>query len=152
MNEKEESIVQIVYLNSIEVSPEESLQPSRMSRVSKVLVKILLEQNPLPKIPKLDKITIKKMKPAQMKEALKVGVSGVRGIVGKSFSPQVATEFAQAFGTSVGRGPVVVGRDTRTTGQMVENAVIAGLQSVGCQPVLAHRLSSVAPLGLAKRR
>lgn len=85
-----------------------------------------------------------------MREALKVGVSGVRGIVGKSFSPQVATEFAQAFGTFVGRGPVIVGRDTRTTGPMVENAVIAGLQSVGCQPVLAGIVPTPTVLILTK--
>ncbi len=85
-----------------------------------------------------------------MREALKVGVSGVRGIVGKSFSPQVATEFAQAFGTFVGRGPVVVGRDTRTTGFMVENAVIAGLQSVGCQPILAGVIPTPTVLILTK--
>ena len=85
-----------------------------------------------------------------MREALKVGVSGVRGIVGKSFSPQVATEFAQAFGTFVGRGPVVVGRDTRTTGMMVENAVIAGLQSVGCQPLLAGIVPTPTVLILTK--
>lgn len=72
-----------------------------------------------------------------MKEALKVGVSGVRGVVGDSFTPQVAASFAQAFGTFVGRGAVVVGRDTRPSGAMIERAVIAGLQSVGCKPVLA---------------
>lgn len=86
-----------------------------------------------------------------MREALKVGVSGVRGIVGKTFSPQVATEFAQAFGTFVGRGPVVVGRDTRTTGFMVENAVVAGLQSVGCQPVLAGVIPTPTVLILTKK-
>ncbi len=72
-----------------------------------------------------------------MREALKAGVSGVRGVVGDSFTPQLATAFAQAFGTFVGRGTVVVGRDTRVTGAMVEQAVIAGLQSVGCRPLLA---------------
>ncbi|TAN38249.1 MAG: phosphoglucosamine mutase [Verrucomicrobia bacterium] len=71
-----------------------------------------------------------------MKESLKVGVSGVRGVVGESFTPQLAAAFAQAFGTFVGRGPVVVGRDTRPSGPMLEHAVIAGLQSVGCTPVL----------------
>lgn len=71
-----------------------------------------------------------------MKESLKVGVSGVRGVVGESFTPQLAATFAQAFGTFVGRGPVVVGRDTRPSGPMLEQAVIAGLQSVGCLPVL----------------
>ena len=72
-----------------------------------------------------------------MKEALKVGVSGVRGVVGDSFTPQVAASFAQAFGTFVGRGAVVVGRDTRPSGMMIERAVVAGLQSVGCKPLLA---------------
>jgi phosphomannomutase len=71
-----------------------------------------------------------------VKEALKVGVSGVRGIVGDSFTPQIAAGFAQAFGTFVGQGAVLVGRDTRPSGSMIERAVIAGLQSVGCKPVL----------------
>jgi len=72
-----------------------------------------------------------------MKEALKVGVSGVRGIVGDSMTPRVAVSFAQAFGAFVGRGAVVVGRDTRPSGRMLERAVVAGLQSVGCRPLLA---------------
>ena len=77
----------------------------------------------------------------RIKEALKVAVSGVRGVVGVSFTPQLAASFAQAFGTFVGVGPVVVGRDTRPTGRMIENAVVAGLQSVGCAPIL----TGVAP-------
>ena len=71
-----------------------------------------------------------------MKQSLKVGVSGVRGVVGPSLSPGIVVAFAQAFGTYMGRGPVVVGRDTRSTGHMLEQAVIAGLQSVGCKPLL----------------
>lgn len=71
-----------------------------------------------------------------MRESLKVSVSGVRGIVGDSFTPQLAAGFAQAFGAFVGRGPVLVGRDTRPSGFMIEQAVVAGLQSVGCKPVL----------------
>ncbi|HDL77166.1 MAG TPA: phosphoglucosamine mutase, partial [Lentisphaerae bacterium] len=66
-----------------------------------------------------------------MREALKVGVSGVRGIVGDSLTPPVGLSFAQAFGTFVGRGPVNVGRDTRPSGEMLERAVVAGLISVG---------------------
>lgn len=72
-----------------------------------------------------------------MRETLKVSVSGVRGVVGRSFTPQIALSFAQAFGTFVGRGTVVVARDTRPSGAMFEQAVVAGLQSVGCKPVLA---------------
>jgi phosphomannomutase len=72
-----------------------------------------------------------------MNQTLKVGISGVRGIVGESFTPQLAASFAQAFGTFTGRGPVLVGRDTRPSGPMFEQAVVAGLESVGCRPVLA---------------
>jgi len=71
------------------------------------------------------------------REPLKVGISGVRGVVGRSMTPQIAAGWAEAFGNFVGKGPVLVGRDTRPTGEMVELAVIAGLQSVGCTPVLA---------------
>lgn len=71
-----------------------------------------------------------------MRSYLKFGISGVRGVVGGSFTPSLATTFAQAFGTFVGAGPVLVGRDTRVSGPMIEQAVVAGLLSVGCKPIL----------------
>lgn len=70
------------------------------------------------------------------KKNLKIGVSGVRGIVGESFSPTLIAAFAASFGRYVGSGRVMIGRDTRSSGEMIEHAVIAGLISVGCQPVL----------------
>jgi phosphomannomutase len=66
---------------------------------------------------------------------LKVSISGVRGVIGDSLTPQLAGRFAAAFGTYVGRGKVIVGRDARPSGEMIENAVFAGLLSVGCQPI-----------------
>ena len=66
---------------------------------------------------------------------LKIGISGVRGIVGDSLTPQLANCFAQAFGTYIGTGKVIVGQDARNSGTMIKNAVFAGLLSVGCQPV-----------------
>jgi len=72
-----------------------------------------------------------------MRDTLKVGVSGVRGIAGSSFTPQLATSFAQAFGTYAGSGSVLVGRDTRLSGPMIESAVVAGLQSTGYRPLIA---------------
>ncbi|OGV52623.1 MAG: phosphoglucosamine mutase [Lentisphaerae bacterium GWF2_44_16] len=68
---------------------------------------------------------------------LKVGVSGVRGIVGDTFTPSLVAAFAASYGEYVGGGRVIVGRDTRPSGPMIEHAVIAGLVSVGCQPILA---------------
>lgn len=85
-----------------------------------------------------------------MKQNLKVGVSGVRGVVGDSFTPQLAAGFAQAFGSFVGQGPVLVGRDTRPSGFMIESAVVAGLQSVGCKPILAGVVPTPTVLLLTK--
>ncbi len=68
---------------------------------------------------------------------LKIGVSGVRGIVGEALSPSLAANFAAAFGGFVGRGAILVGRDTRPSGEMLENAVTAGLLASGCHVLLA---------------
>jgi phosphomannomutase len=66
---------------------------------------------------------------------LKIGVSGIRGVVGEFLTPALACQFAQAFGTYVGPGRVVVGRDTRTSGPMLQHAVVCGLLSAGCEVV-----------------
>jgi phosphomannomutase len=66
---------------------------------------------------------------------LKIGVSGIRGVVGEFLTPSLACQFAQAFGTYVGAGRVVVGRDTRASGPMLEHAVICGLLAAGCEVV-----------------
>ena len=71
-----------------------------------------------------------------MSTSLKISVSGVRGVVGESLTPSLVAYFAAAFGEYVGGGRVLIGRDTRPTGTMFENAVTAGLLSVGCQPVI----------------
>ncbi len=64
---------------------------------------------------------------------LKISISGVRGVIGDSLTPAMLTRFAQAFGTYIGSGTVVIGRDPRTSGEMVKQAVIAGLLSSGCR-------------------
>lgn len=67
--------------------------------------------------------------------SLKIGPSGVRGVIGESLTPQLVTSFAAAFGTYCGAGPILVGTDTRPSAEMVKQAAIAGLLSVGCTPV-----------------
>jgi phosphomannomutase len=64
---------------------------------------------------------------------LKISISGVRGVIGESLTPELLTRFAQAFGTYVGPGTIIIGRDPRTSGEMVKQAVIAGLLSAGCR-------------------
>jgi len=66
---------------------------------------------------------------------LKIGVSGIRGVVGEFLTPGLAAGFAQAFGTYVGGGRVVLGRDTRPSGEMVEHAVSCGLLAAGCEVI-----------------
>ncbi len=70
-----------------------------------------------------------------MRTSLKIGISGVRGIIGESLTPRLCASLAQAFGTYLGGGLVIVGRDSRTSGEMVKGAVLSGLLSVGCRPL-----------------
>lgn len=60
-----------------------------------------------------------------------IGVSGVRGIVGETFTPELACRFGSAFSTLVKRGKVVVGKDSRVSGEMIKHAVISGLVAGG---------------------
>ncbi len=68
---------------------------------------------------------------------LMVSVSGVRGRVAESLTPEIVARFTAAYGSYLrserGKRPqVIVGRDSRTSGPMFVHAVIAALQSVGC--------------------
>ena len=56
-------------------------------------------------------------------------------MIGESLTPSLLTRFSQAFGTYVGPGTIVIGRDPRRSGEMVRQAVIAGLLSTGCRVV-----------------
>jgi phosphomannomutase len=65
---------------------------------------------------------------------LKISNYGVRGVVGSGMTPNLALEFGSAFGTMLGKGSqVVVGRDTRASGEFLSMAFISGLRSTGCQ-------------------
>jgi len=65
-------------------------------------------------------------------DRLMVSVSGVRGTVGRTLTPQVACEFGCAFAGMLGAGKtVVLGRDTRLSGPAIRNAVVAGLLACG---------------------
>src|SRR5688500_19031822 len=66
---------------------------------------------------------------------LKIGITGVRGIVGETFTPEVAVGFSQAFGTYLDGGRILVCRDTRASGPMVRAAVISGLLAGGCEVI-----------------
>ncbi len=75
-----------------------------------------------------------------------LSISGLRGIVGSSLTPVVAARYGAAVGSWLRQSGapehphVVVGRDSRPSGHVVEQAAVAGLLSVGCR---------VTTLGLA---
>jgi len=68
------------------------------------------------------------------------GTFGVRGIANEKITPEFALKMGMAFGTMLKREGrerplVVVGRDTRVSGEMLKNALISGLLSVGCDVI-----------------
>ena len=65
-----------------------------------------------------------------MKEPI-ISVSGLRGIIGESLSPESAMRFACAFAAGMKAGPIVVSRDGRATGRMLADAIRSGLCAVG---------------------
>ena len=62
---------------------------------------------------------------------LKIGTSWVRGVVGDALTPELAVNFAISLGTWGGGGPIVIGRDTRRSSNMLRAAVISGLMAPG---------------------
>jgi len=75
------------------------------------------------------------------------GSSGVRGVVNQDLTPVLAAEIGLAVANSAKAESVLVGRDTRVSGEMVENALVSGLLAGGADvdsvgivptPVLAY--------------
>ncbi|WP_448520035.1 phosphoglucosamine mutase [Rhodoflexus sp.] len=72
--------------------------------------------------------------------ALIKSISGIRGIIGgragESLTPQDVVRYTAAFGTWVlanapRKQKIVIGRDARTTGEMINRLVVSTLQSLG---------------------
>lgn len=62
---------------------------------------------------------------------LMVSVSGIRGIIGGGLEPEILVKYTSAFADFCGKGPIVVGRDGRITGDMVKNVVFGTLMAKG---------------------
>jgi len=67
-------------------------------------------------------------------EPLKIGITGVRGVVGQTLTPELVVRFAEAFGSYLDGGRVLVCRDPRPSGPMVQAAVTAGLLYAALAP------------------
>jgi len=61
------------------------------------------------------------------------GTDGVRGKAGEKITPFLAAKIAMAFGETLNKktGRILVGKDTRRSGYMIENAIVSGLTSIG---------------------
>ncbi|WP_424362213.1 phosphoglucosamine mutase [Methylocystis parvus] len=68
------------------------------------------------------------------------GTDGIRGLANVKITPELALKVGQAAGLIFQRGEgrhrVVIGKDTRLSGYMIEYALVAGFTSVGMDPLL----------------
>jgi phosphoglucosamine mutase len=78
------------------------------------------------------------------------GTDGVRGIVGEFLTAELVEKLGKASSLWSGRGRVFVGRDTRASGEELEEAFARGVASAGGSAVLAGVVPTpaVALLGL----
>jgi phosphoglucosamine mutase len=68
------------------------------------------------------------------------GTDGIRGLANAKITPELAMRVAQATGIVFQRGEyrhrAVIGKDTRLSGYMIENALVSGFTSVGIDVLL----------------
>ena len=68
------------------------------------------------------------------------GTDGIRGVANRFITPELALKVGQAAGLVFQRGDhrhrVVIGKDTRLSGYMIEYAMVAGFTSVGMDPLI----------------
>ena len=82
------------------------------------------------------------------------GTDGVRGKANKFITPELALKIGQAAGLAFRRGDhrhrVVIGKDTRLSGYMIEYAMVAGFTSVGMDVMLLGPVPTPAVAMLAR--
>ncbi|MFQ6050208.1 MAG: phosphoglucosamine mutase [Candidatus Hydrothermarchaeota archaeon] len=62
------------------------------------------------------------------------GTFGIRGVANQDLIPELAFKVSSCF-CNLYRGPIMVGRDARTSSDMLFHSVVAGLISVGCKAI-----------------
>jgi phosphomannomutase len=62
-------------------------------------------------------------------------VSGIRGIVGETFTPELILQVGAALASYLDKGTVIVGRDTRPTGPAITQGIISALSLHGSDVV-----------------
>ena len=78
------------------------------------------------------------------------GTDGVRGVANESLTPELAFKLGRVGGYVLtkdrGNPKVIIGRDTRISGHMLEGALLAGLLSIGAEVM---RLGVISTPGVA---
>jgi phosphomannomutase len=64
-----------------------------------------------------------------------VSISGLRGVVGESLTPETVIKYANAFARFSKRKKIVVGRDGRYHGEMLSEILVGALAANGCDVV-----------------
>ncbi len=70
-----------------------------------------------------------------MKEKRLFGTNGVRGVIGIKMVPDLALKLGKAIGTAHPCKRIAVGRDARSSGHMLRDAVMAGIMSTGADVI-----------------
>ncbi len=82
------------------------------------------------------------------------GTDGIRGLANRAITPELALKVGQAAGLAFQRGEhrhrVVIGKDTRLSGYMIETALVAGFTSVGMDVLLFGPLPTPAVAMLSR--
>ncbi len=63
------------------------------------------------------------------------GTDGIRGVANSELTPEFVMSLGRAAGEALSHGPVLIGRDTRRSGEMLSSALQAGFHSVGIDTV-----------------
>jgi len=80
-----------------------------------------------------------------------ISVSGLRGIVGDTLTPDVAYRYAAAFAETLPAGPVLITRDGRANGGQLVAPVAAGLSQGGTRKVLDGHIAATPTTGVLVR-
>lgn len=63
------------------------------------------------------------------------GTRGIRGPIATKVTPELMLKLGASLANYVGEGKIVVGRDTRTSGEMLQQAFTTGALSAGCDVI-----------------
>ena len=67
--------------------------------------------------------------------SLMVSISGIRGIVNESLTPEIINKYVTGFASYIKFGTIVIGRDGRESGKNISNIIAEELINTGCNVI-----------------